>query len=116
MLKISLDESYVFDLLSIFKIKILASSGEKNDQLKQSYNKLENEIIQQIGGDLFKKVIHSNEYDLLTKANQLVFNLVDRANESELSKETAEANYERYLRKVDIQKHFFTSQITEIKL
>jgi len=117
MLKISLDESYVFDLLSIFEVKLSAAESlTKQEQLQRSYNTLREEIVDQVGIDLFNQIISSDQYNMLRKANQLVFDLVDRAHESALSKETADANYERYLRKVEIQTKFFTTQITEVKL
>lgn len=116
MLKISLDESYVFDILSIYEIKINKSTGEKQEILTKSYKLLENEIISQIGYDKYNQVKSSNEYDLLRISNSNVFDLVDRAHESELSKITADANYERYLHKISIQSKFFETKHTEVKL
>jgi hypothetical protein len=45
-----------------------------------------------------------------------VFDLVDRAGETSLSKQTAEANYKRYIKKVELQTKFFDNQITEVKI
>jgi hypothetical protein len=117
MIKISLDESYVFDLLSIYEVKIESTDDlEKKQKLQQSYNFLTLEIIESIGKFLFKNIISSKEYLDLKSANKIVFDLVDRANESELSKLTADANYSRYLHKVSLQQKFFENLLTEVKI
>ncbi len=116
MLKISLDESYVFDILSIYELKINKSTEDKRETLKQSYQVLEDEIISQIGKDNYLEIKGSDEYNSLLLSNTQVFDLVDRANESELSKITADANYERYLHKISLQKRFFVTENTEVKI
>jgi len=117
MIKISLDESYVFDLLSIYEVKLNNSSDlEKKTKLQQSYDALSEEIVDDIGVDLFTAIINSVEYIELRKSNELVFELVDRAGETELSKTTADANYTRYLNKVSLQHKFFQNTLTEVKL
>jgi hypothetical protein len=117
MIKISLDESYVFDLLSIYDVKIDCSNeNDKRDKLIQSYINLQNEIIESIGKKLFDSIISSNEYIELKNSNKLVFDLVERANETELSKLTADANYKRYLNKIALQKQYFNNELTEVKL
>lgn len=116
MLQISLDEAYVFDILSIHQVKINNASDNKLEQLRKTYDTLANEIIAQIGTELFHTIISSIEYNDLINSNQIVFNLVDRANETELSKQTADANYQRYIKKIELQKKYFNNQITEVKL
>jgi hypothetical protein len=116
MLKISLDEAYVFDLLSIYQVKINNSTDENRIKLLESYTNLSNEIINQIGGDLFKSIIDSVEYQDLVNSNQYVFDLVGRANETELSKITADANFERYNKKIILQNKFFKNKLTEVKI
>lgn len=116
MLKISLDEAYVFDLLSIYEVKYENSMGDKKDILKNSIVKLSNEIIEQIGEFLFYEIIKSEEYENLKSSNKLVFTLVERANETKLSKLTAESNYQRYVHKTNLQNKFFIDKLTEIKL
>ena len=49
MLKISLDEAYVFDLLAINEVKMANSTGDKRQSLIKSYSKLADEIQNQIG-------------------------------------------------------------------
>ena len=116
MIKVSLDEAYVFDLLSIYAVKIDNSEGDKKRQSEKNYNLLSNEIIESIGIDKFTDIILSDEYKNLVHANQIVFDLVDRAKENKLAKATADANYERYLKKVELQQKFFETKITEIKI
>jgi len=117
MIKISLDESYVFDLLSIYEVKIESATDlEKKNKLQWSYNFLELEIIESIGKFLFNSIISSKEYSDLKSANKIVFDLVDRAHESELSKLTSDANYTRYLYKIELQQKFFENLVTEVKI
>lgn len=116
MINISLDEAYVFDLLSIYEVKIEKSTGEKKDSLILLYDNLSQEIINQIGFDLFDKIILSNEYNKLKNANEITFELVGRSNECELSKLTAESNYNRYIIKNELQQKFFEKNLTEIKI
>jgi hypothetical protein len=117
MLKISLDEAYVFDLLSIYHVKLENTSNKiKYNSILNSFNNLSEEIRSQIGSTLFKTIMESDEYIQLKISNQKVFKLVDRAGESELSKITAEANYERYIKKNKLQNKFFKNELTEIKI
>jgi hypothetical protein len=117
MIKISLDESYVFDLLSIYEVKIESSTDDiKKNKLIESYKTLKLEIIESIGVNLFDSIISSNEYAKLKSSNKYVFDLVDRADETELSKETASANYTRYLHKINLQRLYFETELTEVKL
>lgn len=117
MIRISLDESYVFDLLSIYEVKIESANDlTKKNKLQQSYNLLELEIVESIGKKLFNEIISSKEYSDLKFTNKIVFDLVDRAHESELSKLTSDANYTRYLHKIELQQKFFENLVTEVKI
>ena len=66
--------------------------------------------------DLFIQILLSKEYKNLLNSNKIVFNLVDRKNESEISKLTADANYDRYLKKIELQKKFFNNELIEVKI
>lgn len=116
MIQISLDEAYVFDLLSIYQIKVDKNTNDKSKIIIENFRLLSEEISKQIGSNKFNEILSSNEYLELKSANTLVFDLVDRAHESELSKMTADANYIRYLKKVELQKKFFDSNMREVKL
>ena len=85
MIKISLDEAYVFDLLSIYAVKIDNSEGDKKKQNLKNYELLAKEIQNEIGVAKFSEIIFSDEFKSLKDANQIVFDLVDRAGESELA-------------------------------
>jgi hypothetical protein len=116
MIKISLDEAYVYDILSIYAVKIENSEGEKRQKSLDSFNKLSEEIQNQIGMVKHHSIINSSAYFDLKHANKEVFDLVDRAGETYLSKLTADANYKRYIKKVELQTKFFDNQITEVKI
>ena len=48
MLKISLDEAYVFDMLSVFDVKIKKLTGEKLLLTLEKYADMANEVVDQI--------------------------------------------------------------------
>lgn len=118
MITISLDEGYIFDLLSISQVKMAkATEAETIKKVNASYWKLRDEIISQIGQDKFNSISLSEEYRELFKANEKTFDLVDKAKESEgLAKEVDKSNYERYLCKVNLQKKFFDNEVSETKI
>ena len=117
MIKICFDESYVFDLLSIYEVKIDYSIDlDKKIKLQQSYDLLKSEIAETIGDKLVIDILSSDEYAQLKQSNKIVFDLVDRANETKLSKLTADANYMRYLNKISLQNKFFNTTLTEVKI
>lgn len=116
MIKISLDEAYVFDLLSIYQVKSDKSDIDKKRKLLVILTELSQEIISQVGYQKYSTIVNSDEYIDLIKLNREIFDLVDRASESEISKETADKNLERYYTKIKLQNKFFESEITETKL
>lgn len=118
MIAISLDEGYVFDLLSINQVKMMkATEAEAIKKINTSYWKLRDEIISQIGQNKFNSIFLSKEYDELFKANEKTFDLVDKVKESEgLAKEVDKSNYERYLCKINLQKKFFNNEVSETKI
>jgi hypothetical protein len=116
MIKISLDEAYVYDILSIYAVKIENSKGENKQKSLDSFNKLSEEIQNQIGIAKHHSIINSTSYFDLKHANKEVFDLVDRAGETSLSKQTAEANYKRYTKKIELQTKFFQNEISEVKI
>ena len=116
MIKISLDEAYVFDLLSIFQVKINNFTGEKLEKTIQTMSDLIEEIVDQVGKDLYNQIIDSSYYEELVDANQYVFDLVDQSKENDqLAKITDDANYARHVKKMALQKHFFNNELTEFK-
>jgi hypothetical protein len=115
MIKISLDESYIFDILTIYQIKELKSP--ENPIHSQNFNKLYSEIALQIGKEKIDLILNSEEYLNLLKANTDTFNLVDAVKTNPcLGREVDESNYNRYLKKVALQSKFFDTKITETKI
>jgi hypothetical protein len=117
MLKISLDEGYVFDILSISQVKIIKSSNENKQKLVHNYQELSKEIINQIGLDLYSDIVASKEYQELRDANEKTFDLVDQVkNDKGLAKLVDDSNYSRYQKKVALQNKFFNNEVKEVKI
>lgn len=117
MIKISLDEGYCFDILAIINNKILNSHGENKDKLIKSYELLASEIKDQIGQNIYEKIVCSDEYIELFNINKRVFELVDLAkNDKILASEVDKANYSRFVFKTRLQKKFFNNDIKEVKI
>jgi hypothetical protein len=116
MLKISLDEAYVFDMLSVFDVKLKKLSGEKHDITVEKSKFLIQEVIDQIGQAKYNEIISSVEYLKMIEANQNIFELIDKSkNDTGLAKITDDANYARHIFKVALQNKFFEADLTEVK-
>jgi hypothetical protein len=116
MIKVSLDEAYVFDMLAILDVKKQLFSSEKLDSVLSARAIMVDEICNQIGDDKFHEIISSDEYSNLIEANNFVFNLVDQTKaEGGLAKQVDDANYNRYLKKQNLQNKFFTTKMKEVK-
>jgi hypothetical protein len=116
MIKVSLDEAYVFDMLAILDVKKQLFSSEKLDSVLSARAIMVDEICNQIGDDKFHEIISSVEYSNLIEANNFVFNLVDQTKtEGGLAKQVDDANYNRYLKKQNLQNKFFTTKMKEVK-
>ena len=116
MIKVSLDEAYVFDMLAILDVKKQLFSDEKLNSVLNAREIIVDEICSQIGTDKFDEIISSDEYLNLIQANNLVFNLVDQTKlEGGLAKKVDDANYNRYLKKQKLQNKFFTTKMKEVK-
>ena len=116
MLKISLDEAYVFDMLSVIDVKMKNLDGEKLLKTIEKYSDMVEEVVEQIGKEKFDQISQSLEYQKMVFANQKVFELIDESkNDTGLAKITDDANYERHIAKMALQKRFFNSELTEVK-
>lgn len=116
MLKISLDEAYVFDMLAVFDVKILNLSGEKLAKTLDKMSDMIEEVIEQIGDSNYQQIISSPEYKQMVEANKKVFELIDQSKfDDGLAKITDDANYERHVAKMALQIKFFDSELTEVK-
>jgi len=116
MLKISLDEAYVFDMLSVFDVKIKKLDGEKLLKTIEKYSIMVEEVIDEIGKNKYEQIIISEEYLAMVKANSRVFELIDESkNDTGLAKITDDANYDRHIAKMALQNRFFENELTEVK-
>jgi hypothetical protein len=116
MIKISLDEGYVFDMLAILDVKKTSFTGDKLNFVIESYNKMSSEIIEQISEHKYIEIIESKEYKDLFTANKSVFDLVDKTKiEGGLAKLVDDANFDRYLKKQALQSQFFMNEMKEVK-
>lgn len=116
MLKISLDEGYVFDILSIYQVKLGFLFEEKYTVTENAYKCMSDEIISQIGDEKFQEILQSDEFLNLLESNKNVFQLVDIAQNGEgLAKLVQDGNHDRYICKTKLQQKFFNNNISEIK-
>ena len=116
MLRISVDEAYVFDMLSVFDVKLRNLHGEKLLKTIEKYSDMKEEVVEQIGKDKYDQIVSSLEYQKMVYANQRVFDLIDESkNDTGLAKLTDDANYDRHVAKMALQKRFFDTDLTEVK-
>lgn len=118
MIQISLDEAYVFDLLSILDLKKDKSKNtETYSTHLENYYALHLEIANQIGLDMIRTILNSEEYQKLKQTNNKVFDLVDLGLKDEgLAGTTAKENYQRFILKSELQKKFFKNSLKETKI
>jgi hypothetical protein len=118
MIKISLDEAYVFDILSILHLKIDKNASEELKKINSQYfNTVKNELIEQLGEEKFLSIMNSSEYKDLYDANNKTFHLVDISKDADgLAKIVLESNNHRYDCKKALQKAFFDIELNEVKI
>jgi hypothetical protein len=109
MINIRVDEGIAFDMLSIFQIKMKSHVN--------GYNWLFNDICVAITHEKAWKILDSEEYDRLLKANEKVFGLVDKAKKNKVKASDIDSgNYQRYLCKKQLQENFFDTKQIEKKV
>lgn len=115
MFTIPCSESYGFDFLSIYEVKIKKNGGEK---AVLNFNQTADHILKQIGIFLFNNILNSEEYKNLVRINTELFDLVDAVKHNPcLGKEIDSQVYKRFLAKKALQEKFFPeSEITEQKI
>ena len=114
-MKITLPEGYIFDILSIYQIKISKSIDDITNL--SNFNNLLNEIKSQIGNDITNQIMDSKEYSDLLCANINTFNLVDEVKSNPcLGKDVDSSNYKRFLAKKALQEKWFDSNYSEVKI
>lgn len=113
MIKISVDESAAFDILSIHLIK----EGKSKNPI-QATALVQSEIQNQIGNDKYQQIFVSKEFDYLKQANKEIFAAIDDVKNG-IRKPAAYLDYLNWLRyfyKCNLQSVHFRSGLTEIKL
>jgi hypothetical protein len=119
MIKITVDESQAFDMLVGLNVKISNSPKDKFKQFTENFKSLALEIREQIGELLYYKIISSEEYNNLYRANFDTFCLVELGMDSEpetLARKTADMNLKRFQCKKKLQNVFFNNDLKEIKI
>lgn len=118
LLKGSQDAGTWIDSLSIFNIKINVSKDSiTRERNKANFTRLAKEIQEQIGENKLQEILVSEEYQNLYEINLHIFTLVDKVkSDTGLAKEVDASNIERYLKKAELQKKFFETDLTEVKI
>jgi hypothetical protein len=112
MIDICVDEAYAFDYYAIMELKF--HKGAIPELLLKN---LKYKITKQIGLELFKTIMTSDEYKKLYAANSHTFDAVDKAKTNQLTaQEVDKTNYERMLAKKTLQNKFFKNKLSEKKI
>lgn len=119
MLKVSLDEGYVFDILSINQLKMQhAETEEKRALARKAFDDMLDELSEQISECKISEILSSQEYNLLVAANWSTFQLVENVRKSpkgSLAKTVDSSNIDRFLHKRNLQEKFFGTRPLEVK-
>lgn len=112
MLKISVDEGYAFDMLSIAAVKWEING----DDFLDYYENLKQSIIDQIGS-IYYDIIISKEYNYLYRTNMKIYELLELIENggSVLASSIHKLNMDRFKYKKEIQAKFFNSSLQEQK-
>ena len=118
MIKISVDESFGYDLLSIAQVKYRKTVSNAT---LANLSRLLEEMATQVESSIHAQILSSPEYASLKQANQDLFDIFD---EMKLPGKTEcfdlkadRLNYRRHECKIALQKRFFpNSPLTEVKL
>jgi hypothetical protein len=114
-MKITLPEGYIFDILSIYQIKLF--KFQQDSVHLNNFNNLLNEIKSEIGKNKTIEIMESQEYFDLVAANLATFELVDAVKTDPcLGKEVDSSNYKRFLAKKALQEKWFDSIYSEVKI
>lgn len=118
MINISVDESFGYDLLSIAHVKMGKCDSEAT---RMNHRRIAGELLSQIEFNTHAKVLNSQEYAELKRANLALFEIFDemkRPDKTECFDLKADRlNYRRFECKKALQAKFFpASALTEVKL
>ena len=116
MINLHVDESFAFDYLSILMVKLKKKADEQN---AKNVSVCKEHLQKQIGQELMDKILSSQEFIDLVDANELVFDLVEKARydfpATVTAKDVDAGNMERYFAKKNLQKTFFNNELAEVK-
>ena len=112
MIKMTVDEAYVFDYYSILQLKY------ENKYIPKNLLELTKEdLASQLGEERFDVIVKSEEFLDLLAANRLTFEAVDKAKTDEVPASYVDkCNYQRMLAKKALQGKFFPTGLTETKI
>ena len=111
MITLKVDEAYAFDYLSILEVK-----KEKTNDSSEWLDCMHH-LASQFDFDFFQKMMFSEEYQDMIKANKLTFEAVDKAKTNEVTaKDVDYCNFQRHLAKENFQRKFFGSNLSEKKI
>jgi len=114
---IETEEGEVFDKLAIISVKIGCGDKESAKISIDNFTELASQVMKNIGELRFNEIMDSEEFKELYLANLDTFNKVELAQKDNgLAKEVDLCNYNRYLKKKELQKKFFNKEIKEIKI
>lgn len=114
MINLSTSEGNAFDILSILQVKAKRFPTEKN---VLNYFDCLDEIKSQICGQLFFRILNSQEYKDLYECNASCFEAVDAVKDDSIPGSVVDKlNHQRYLLKEQIQKVFFGGYLQEQKI
>lgn len=112
MIKITVDEAYAFDYYSILEIK-----KENKSDVSKLVKIIEKDLIDSIGYEKFTLIKNSYEYKNLYLSNKETFEAVDKAkNDGVKASYVDKCNYQRMICKKELQKKFFSEDLTEQKV
>ena len=114
---VSMDWGNIFDILSIFNVKINHCVGNALIQNVKNFKEMESEVKKQIGLNKFIEIMESPEYKDLYESNLYTFNKVSEAQKSTgIAKEVDDGNKMRFASKAKLQKKFFGTEVSEVKV
>lgn len=112
MININVDEAYAYDFLAILDVKRQKNIKDAEAAFRECYFYIQC----QVGYILHKNIVESNEYKNLLRANIETFEGVEKARYGIISaKELDNCNMQRYNFKKELQKKFFSCDISEQK-
>lgn len=112
MININVDEAYAYDFLAILDVK----RRKKLKDAEKAFQECCFYIQCQIGHQLHNSIMNSDEYKNLLVANLETFEGVEKARYGIISaKELDNCNMQRYNFKKQLQKKFFSSDVSEQK-